>query len=59
MCCFNAFNSNVTEHVERVNPLRILLLGGVPPHVGNDGRKTPNVNAEQDVLSVDRQDKLC
>ena len=56
---FNAVNANVTQYVQRIDSFGILLLRRIPPQVRDNRGQAPNVDVEQDVLSVDRHDELC
>lgn len=56
---FNAINPNVTQDVQRIDSFGILLLRRIPPQIGDNRGQAPNVDVEQDVLSVDRHDELC
>ena len=56
---FNAVNANVTQYVQRIDSFGILLLRRIPPQVGDNRGQAPNVDVEQDVLSIDRHDELC
>ena len=56
---FNAINPNVTQDVQRIDSFGILPLRRIPPQVRDNRGQAPNVDVEQDVLSVDRHDELC